>query len=76
MPKTLQKLLPVSCPRCGEAQNTMPVGFDPDKVPFQNVSCMACGRVFSQKEYLIGLEQAHIRRTIGFHVEDIRPGRP
>lgn len=59
MPRTL---FPVKCPRCGEAQNTMPGntphGFDPDVEPFGPVACVVCGRQFSRDEYLSGLKAA------------------
>ncbi len=52
----LNELIPVKCPNCGEAQNTMPDGFDPRLDPFGPVDCMVCGHHFSRDEYLKGLE--------------------
>ncbi len=52
------ELRPVPCPRCGEAQNTMPGGFDPAAEPFGPVRCMVCAHLFSRDEYLRGLERA------------------
>ncbi|PPR77813.1 MAG: hypothetical protein CFH06_01085 [Alphaproteobacteria bacterium MarineAlpha3_Bin5] len=52
----LKELIPVNCPSCGEAQNTMPDGFDPRLEPFGPVECMVCGHNFSQDEYLKGLK--------------------
>lgn len=49
-------LRPVPCPRCGQAQNTMPGGFDPEREPFGPVRCMVCGHEFSPEEYRRGLE--------------------
>ena len=48
-------IMPVPCPHCGEAQNVIPGGFDPEAQPFGPVSCMVCGRKFSRDEYLAGL---------------------
>jgi len=48
-------LVPVPCPRCGEAQNTTPGHFDPEAEPFGPVACMVCGRDFTRDEYLAGL---------------------
>ena len=45
-------VLPVPCPKCGEAQNTTPGDFDPNDVPFGPVNCMVCGYEFMQLEYL------------------------
>ncbi|MEQ8194943.1 MAG: hypothetical protein RIB59_10685 [Rhodospirillales bacterium] len=50
------KLVPVSCPRCGEAQNKSAGGFDPHKAPFGPVECMVCGHAFSREEYFAGLQ--------------------
>lgn len=49
-------LLPVPCPKCGEAQNTTPGNFDPNDEPFGPVNCMVCGYEFMQVEYLRGLK--------------------
>jgi DNA-directed RNA polymerase subunit RPC12/RpoP len=48
---------PSRCPRCGERQNRMPGGFDPDAEPFGHVQCMACGHRFTRREFLAGLEE-------------------
>jgi hypothetical protein len=54
----MRELLPVPCPRCDEKQNTHAGDFDPDRVPFGQVLCMACGHVFKRGEYMAGLERA------------------
>jgi len=48
---------PSRCPRCGERQNKMPGGFDPDAEPFGPVLCMACGHRFTRREFLDGLAE-------------------
>ncbi len=48
---TTPDIVPVPCPRCGEAQNTCEGGFDPGKEPFGGVNCMVCGHVFTADEY-------------------------
>ncbi len=53
-----RELLPVPCPRCDEKQNTHSGDFDPDRVPFGPVLCMACGHAFKRGEYMTGLERA------------------
>tara|TARA_R110000796_G_scaffold18284_4_gene55418 strand:+ start:650 stop:865 length:216 start_codon:yes stop_codon:yes gene_type:complete len=67
-----RELYPVSCPHCGEAQNVMPGGFDPDRVPFGPVTCMACGNNFTRDDYLSGLAQATTRRKPGSNVVPLR----
>lgn len=67
-----RELYPVSCPQCGEAQNVMPGGFDPDRVPFGPVTCMACGNNFTREDYLTGLAQAAVRRKPGSNVVPLR----
>jgi len=44
-------IVPVPCPRCGEAQNTCEGGFDPYAEPFGLVDCMVCGYLFEADEY-------------------------
>jgi hypothetical protein len=56
-------LLPVHCPKCGEAQNTTPGNFDPNSEPFGPVNCMVCGYEFMRAEYLKALETR--RREFG-----------
>lgn len=51
-------ILPVPCPKCGERQNTLRGGFDPDREPFGRVSCMVCGHAFTAEEYRAGLALA------------------
>tara|TARA_Y100000813_G_scaffold41853_1_gene28668 strand:- start:188 stop:406 length:219 start_codon:yes stop_codon:yes gene_type:complete len=63
-----RKLYPVSCPRCGETQNVLPGGFDPDRAPFGPVTCMVCGHEFSREEYLEGLDRAEARRQPGANI--------
>ncbi len=58
-------LYPVACPRCGEAQNSLPGAFDPDRNPFGPVSCMVCGHEFSREEYLAGLADVATCRAGG-----------
>lgn len=65
-------LYPVSCPRCGEAQNSMPGGFDPERDPFGPVTCMVCGRDFTRDEYLAGLARVTARRHPGGNVVPLR----
>ncbi len=50
------EICPVTCPVCGENQNTLPGDFDPQAEPFGPVHCMVCGHAFEQAEYLRGLE--------------------
>lgn len=52
-----REIVPVNCPSCGESQNVLPNGFDPDTTPFGPVSCMICHRQFDQSEYLAGLQK-------------------
>jgi len=52
-----REVVPVACPACGEFQNMLPGGFDPDADPFDAVICMVCRRPFSRIEYLTGLNQ-------------------
>ena len=61
-----KKLLPVSCPVCGENQNSIPGEFNPDDEPFGPVTCVVCDHQFSREEYLARLEvrrQAFTRLT-------------
>jgi hypothetical protein len=51
-----EPLCPVACPVCGESQNTLPGGFDPERLPFGPVHCMVCGHQFTASEYRVGLE--------------------
>lgn len=43
-------ILPVRCPQCGEAQNTVDGGGDPMDLGVK-VGCMVCGYAFSALEY-------------------------
>lgn len=43
-------ILPVRCPRCGEAQNTLEGSHDPFSDQAQ-VGCMVCGYTFTSVEY-------------------------
>ena len=43
-------ILPVKCPGCGEAQNTLEGAVDPLS-PMARVGCMVCGYVFGADEY-------------------------
>ncbi|NQU61911.1 MAG: hypothetical protein HQ512_12330 [Rhodospirillales bacterium] len=51
-----ERIIPVPCPNCGEAQNMNPGGFDPEADPFGPVTCMVCGHKFSKDEYMTGLK--------------------
>lgn len=66
-------LYPVACPNCGEAQNAMPGGFDPDRDPFGPVNCMVCGYDFTRDDYLAGLAKAAARRDPSANVVPLRP---
>ena len=52
-----REVVPVACPACGEYQNMLPGGFNPDDDPFDEVVCMVCRRPFSKAEYLTGLNR-------------------
>lgn len=67
-----KEIYPVSCPQCGEAQNVMPGGFDPDRDPFGPVTCMVCGNNFTRDDYLAGLAKAAARRKPGPNVVPLR----
>ncbi|MAY68560.1 MAG: hypothetical protein CMM77_15710 [Rhodospirillaceae bacterium] len=67
-----KELYPVPCPQCGEAQNVMPGGFDPDRDPFGPVTCMVCGNNFARDDYLDGLARATARRKPGSNVVPLR----
>ena len=43
-------ILPVRCPRCGEAQNTLDGALDP-RAPGAEIGCMVCGHTFDAAEY-------------------------
>jgi len=43
-------ILPVQCPQCGEAQNTVD-GILSDNLDTSNVGCMVCGYQFESNEY-------------------------
>ncbi len=47
-----ERSTPVPCPNCGEAQNVIPGGFDPEAEPFGPVTCMVCGHEFTRDEYI------------------------
>jgi len=53
----VRELVPVACPSCGELQNILPGGFDPDADPYEPAVCMVCRRPFSRVEYLTGLNR-------------------
>lgn len=52
-------ILPVQCPRCGEAQNTMQGSTDPFALDAE-IGCMVCGYSFGPGEYreLLGKRQS------------------
>ena len=43
-------VLPVRCPRCSEAQNTLEGAVDP-LAPGARIRCMVCGHAFEAEEY-------------------------
>ena len=43
-------ILPVKCPGCGEAQNTLDGAADPFAAD-ATVGCMVCGHIFGADEY-------------------------
>jgi len=43
-------ILPVKCPNCGEAQNTLDGAVDP-LAPTARIGCMVCNYVFGADEY-------------------------
>lgn len=47
---TRTDILPVKCPQCGEAQNTLDGAQDPLS-PAASVGCMVCNYMFSADEY-------------------------
>lgn len=51
-------ILPVKCPGCGEAQNTLDGAVDPLS-PMARVGCMVCGHVFGPAEYRALLAERH-----------------
>ena len=54
--KLPKNLLPVTCPRCGESQNTIVGGLNADGLPTGEVSCMVCQNIFERNEYLKGVQ--------------------
>ena len=44
-------IVPVRCPVCGEAQNTLDGATDP-VTPGARIGCMVCGHAFEADEYL------------------------
>ena len=58
-----KSLYPVPCPRCDEAQNVLPGGFDPEQAPFGPVTCMVCGHSFTQDEYRQGMAEIAAKRN-------------
>ncbi len=55
---TSTDILPVKCPQCGEAQNTLDGGADPLASGAQ-VGCMVCNYVFGEDEYRRLLAERH-----------------
>ena len=51
-----KNLLPVTCPMCGESQNTMVGGFDANGLPAGKVNCMVCRHEFQPAAYIRALE--------------------
>ena len=43
-------IVPVPCPICGEAQNTLDGATDP-MAPEARIGCMVCGHAFAPAEY-------------------------
>ena len=54
-------IVPVKCPRCGEAQNTSDGGTDPLALD-ASVGCMVCGYSFDPAEY---------RRLLGERLQEL-----
>lgn len=52
------EIVPVRCPQCGEAQNTMNGGIDP-LAPDAKIGCMVCGYAFAPPEYRRLLAERH-----------------
>jgi hypothetical protein len=50
-------LVPVPCPACGQAQNSLPGDFSLDAASFGPVICVVCGHEFSREEYVQGRRQ-------------------
>lgn len=50
-------LVPVPCPDCGQAQNSLPGDFSLESRHFGPVTCVVCGHAFSREEYLMGRER-------------------
>ena len=50
-------LVPVPCPACSQAQNSLPGNFSLDATSFGPVICVVCGHEFSREEYLQGRAQ-------------------
>ncbi len=51
-----KNLLPVTCPVCGESQNTMVGGFDANGLPAGTVNCMVCRHEFQPDAYIRALK--------------------
>ncbi len=51
-----KNLLPVTCPVCGESQNTTVGGFDANDLPAGTVNCMVCRHAFQRDSYIRALE--------------------
>jgi len=58
------EIVPVRCPQCGEAQNTMNGGKDP-LAPDARVGCMVCGYAFARVPPPAGREASGIRNRSG-----------
>ncbi|MBO6519021.1 MAG: hypothetical protein JJ900_13380 [Rhodospirillales bacterium] len=63
------EILPVKCPQCGEAQNTLDEGTDPLSRDAA-VGCMVCNYVFSADEYRRLLAERQ-REFEGLHIGDL-----
>ena len=51
-----KNLLPVTCPVCGESQNTMVGGFDANGLPAGTINCMVCRHEFQPDAYIRALK--------------------
>ncbi len=63
------EILPVKCPQCGEAQNTLDGATDPLS-PGAEVGCMVCNYVFGADEYRRLLAERQ-REFEGLHIGDL-----
>lgn len=60
------EIVPVECPQCGEAQNTVENATDPT-APEAQVACMVCNYQFDNDEYrrLLETRLSHLNAMTG-----------